>query len=90
MDFYETISPLDGAVNGANRDFTVPVMFVLNSTRALVNGLVYGPTDEYFGYVELNSTTVRFAHAPKAGTVLQLFYRVATAEGSPFSGGAVP
>ena len=90
MDFFETISQLIGTVDGANRNFTIVERFELGTPRAIVNGVVYEPSDEYFGYVELNSYTIRFAHAPKVGFRLQLFYRVAVAEGTPFSGGSIP
>ena len=90
MDFYETIEPLNGTVDGTNKTFTITERFELGTARAIVNGIVYEPHDEYFGYVELNTNTIRFANPPKVGFVLQLFYRGATAEGSPFSGGAIP
>ena len=86
MDFLETINPLIGVVDGTNRTFTIAERFELGTPRAIVNGVVYEPSDEYFGYAELNSYTIRFTHAPKVGYRLYLFYRVAVAEGSPFSG----
>jgi hypothetical protein len=90
VNFLEIIERLAGVVDGANRTFTAPTRFVLGSTRAIVNGVVYTADDDVWGYAELNTNTVRFNRAPKLGFVLSLFYREAQAEGSPFSGGAVP
>lgn len=90
MNFSEVIYELTGAVDGVNRTFTVPTMFELGSFRPIVNGVIYLAEDEQWGAEELNPTTIRFFIAPKAGFILQGFYREPIAEGSPFSGGSIP
>lgn len=91
MSYSKTVVyPLTGDVDGVNRDFTVPTLFELGTLIVAINGLIYQPDDEQFGYAELNSTTVRFDTAPKAGSVLQGIYAEPQAEGSPFSGGTIP
>lgn len=90
MDFAEVINRLAPEPDGVETDFTVPSRFQLGSFRAIVNGIVYDPSDEQWGFAELNPTTVRFLHAPKAGFHLQGYYREPYAEGSPFGPDPIP
>jgi hypothetical protein len=89
-DFAEKIEELTPEPDGVVTDFIVPTRFDLGSVRAIVNGIVYPPSDEQWGYAELNETTIRFTNPPKAGFVLQAFYREPYAEGSPFGPDPIP
>jgi len=81
---FEVIRDLAGDVNGVNKDYTSPTPFVLGTARAIVNGAPYSPSDDQWGYTELDDTTIRMNNAPKTGFIMQLFYREQIAEGSPF------
>lgn len=89
-NFAEKIEGLSPDPDGANKDFTVPTRFELGSFRAIVNGATVEPSDEQWGYAELNENTIRFTNPPKAGFRLQGFYREPYAEGSPFGPDPIP
>jgi hypothetical protein len=70
-----TIRALSGTTNGVNKVFATPTEYQAGSLRVVWNGQVYEPTDDYFGWVETGTNQVTLTTAPRAGDVLQAFYR---------------
>lgn len=90
MDYAEVIRNLEGTVDGANRDFSTPTKFVLGTFRAIVNGSVYAPDDDDWGFQEMSEYTIRFNTAPKVGFDLQGYYREPVVDGSPIGPPPIP
>lgn len=91
-----TVRPLLGVTNGINVVFTTPTEFEAGSLRLIANGQVYEPDDDRWGWTETGSNEITLTRAPRAGDILQAFYRdlvgipvapVEIIKGSPFSPG---
>lgn len=70
-----TIRALAGTANGVNVVFTTPTEYQAGSLRLVLNGQVYEPTDSTFGWAETGTNEITLTTAPRAGDVLQAFYR---------------
>ncbi len=70
-----TIRALSGTANGINKVFTTPTEYQAGSLRLVWNGQVYEPTDSIFGWTETGTNEITLTTAPRAGDVLQAFYR---------------
>lgn len=70
-----SIRALAGTTNGINKVFTSPTEYQAGSFRLVLNGQVYEPTDDVFGWTETGTNEVTLTTAPRAGDVLQAFYR---------------
>jgi len=74
--YHETsILALAGVVDGANKAFVTPSRYVEETLRVIWNGQVYEPTDDVWGWTETSDTTIEMKRAPRAGDVLQAFYK---------------
>jgi len=95
-----TIRALAGTTDGLNKVFTTPTEFQAGSFRLVLNGQLYEPADPIFGWTETGTNQVVLTTAPRAGDVLQAFYRdylgievSGTGDvivGSPFFPGEIP
>jgi hypothetical protein len=91
-DYHESkVVALAGVPNGGTKQFTTPSAFVAGSFRLVLNGQVYEPADDKFGWAEISDSIVELTTAPRAGDVLQGFYQelaavpgVGNVKGSPF------
>jgi len=72
---------LAGVTDGANRVFTAPSAFYIPSFRLIWNGQVYEPDDVRHGWSPLDTLNIETFVAPRAGDVLQAFYKELTAGG---------
>lgn len=70
-----TIRALAGTTNGINKVFTTPTEYEAGSLRLVWNGQVYEPTDSIWGWAETGTNEITLTTAPRAGDVLQAFYR---------------
>ncbi len=79
--------------DGVTVTFTTPTPFAPGTLRLLVNGTEYGPTEDDFGFAEINSTTIQVNTPPRAGDDVDAFYIEETGAplgvGSPFGPGEV-
>jgi len=101
VDIHEStlvdLDPKEG--NGIVTDFATPTAYKAGSIRVFLNGVEYEPTDEKWGWTELNQFQVRLTNAPRTGDVLAAFYQAKDAaevlgledvRGSPFNPGELP
>lgn len=83
VEFHESkVRALTPAPDGALVTFQTPTKYVPGSFRLVVNGSIYEPDDEAFGWVELaNEIQITITTAPRVGDVLQGFYQDQDAAG---------
>jgi len=81
---HEKIVELVGVVDGANQDFTTPSVYILGTFRLIVNGIIYASDHPYYGWTEVDNTTIQTVTPPEAGSLMQGFYQEAEPQGSPF------
>lgn len=79
------IKTLAGTIDGVNATFTTPDPFQLGSFRLVWDGIIYPPDDVFYGYSEVNNTTVLLVTPPPLSTVLQGHYELVTAPPSGWS-----
>jgi len=73
--------PLIGTVDSANKGFSTPTRFVAGSIKAMINGQVYEPSDDNYGWAETSDQSIEFTNPPWVGDVLQAFYLDLDSEG---------
>lgn len=81
----EIIVELIGDVDGVNPDFITPTVYISGTLRAIVNGVVYDSSHPYYGWTEIDNTSIQMVTPPEAGSRMQAFIREAEPVGSPFS-----
>lgn len=86
MAYTSVIKKLNGGVNGVNTTFTTPTTYIEETFKLVLNGQVYEPDDDKFGWSEVDDSTVELTTAPRSGDVLQGFYgdKASGVSGSPF------
>lgn len=72
---------LIGTVDSANKAFTTPSRFVTDSIRVMVNGQVYEPDDDNYGWTETGDQSIEFDNPPWVNDILQAFYQDLDTEG---------
>lgn len=72
------IFELSGATDGVNRTFIAPSPFQIASFRLIWNGQVYAPDDLRHGWTAIDTVTIETFVAPRAGDILQAFYKEQT------------
>ncbi len=81
------IVALNGTIDGANKTFTTPGRYVAGSIVLIINGQVYKPDEDDYGWSETNDTTIEINTAPLTDDVVQAFYKDKDTlhdEGTPF------
>ncbi len=73
--------PLIGTVDSANKGFSTPTRFVADSIKVMVNGQVYEPSDNNYGWTETSDQSIEFTNSPWVGDILQAFYQDLDSEG---------
>lgn len=92
IQYHESkIVPIIGIPDGSTRNFATPSAFVAGTIKVIWNGVVYEPTDDRKGWIEISDSVIRFAVAPKIGDELSCFYQelslvpgIGNVTGSPF------
>lgn len=75
-DHYDSvIVPLSGTVDGANTTFTTPSKYVSGTIKLIINGQVYEPNEDDYGWSETDDETIEINTAPLTGDVVQAFYK---------------
>lgn len=82
---HEKIVGLIGVVDGVNQDFTTPSIYIFGTLSVIVNGVIYDSSHPYYGWTEVDETSVQLTTAPETGSRIQAFYQEAEPQGSPFS-----
>jgi len=72
------IKGLIGDVNGVNTTFSTPTVYTSGTIRVIVNGQVYEPNDDEYGWSEINTSTIQMSKAPLEDDVVQAFYQDTT------------
>jgi hypothetical protein len=76
MSLYNSVlEKLSGTIDGVNKSFNTPSKFVSGTIKIVVNGQVYEPDDENFGWTETSDQSIDLVTAPIADDVLQAFYQ---------------
>jgi len=76
MSLYNSVlEKLNGTVDGVNKSFETPTKFVYGTIKIIVNGQIYEPDDENFGWIETSDSSIDLETAPIVGDVLQAFYQ---------------
>lgn len=86
------IKILSGVVDGVNKYFNTPTKYVSGSIKVIVNGQIYEPDDDKYGWTESSDQSITFDVAPLTNDVIQAFYQDSESEqisldnviGSPF------
>ncbi len=73
--------PLIGTVDSANKGFSKPTRFVVGSIKIMVNGQVYEPGDDNYGWSETSDQSIEFTNPPWVNDILQAFYQDLDSEG---------
>lgn len=73
--------PLIGTVDSVNKGFSTPTRFVAGSIKVMVNGQVYEPSDDNYGWSETSDQSIEFANPPWVNDILQAFYQDLDSEG---------
>ncbi len=72
------VDTLIGTIDGVNTTFSTPSNFQTGSFRLIWDGIIYPPTDAFYGYSETGSQTIQTVTPPPIGTVLQGLYELGT------------
>jgi hypothetical protein len=70
------LSPSIG--DGSNRVFATPSIYRTGTIRVFVNGIMYPPDDDQFGWIVSSLTTIEMFIAPRSGDVMAAFYQEET------------
>lgn len=62
--------------NGILTVFNTPEEYIAGSLRLFWNGIAVNPDDDRYGWAETGSNEITTVNPPRAGTVLQAFYRL--------------
>ncbi len=98
-EYHESkIAKMSGVPNDVTTQFSTPSAFVSGTIRVIVNGQVYEPDDDKWGWTEVSDSVVEMTTPPKTGDVLESFYQELSAVpgignviGTPFDpSGALP
>lgn len=92
-EYYQAVvQELVGSVDGVNKTFTTASKYVSGSIRVVVNGQVYEPDDDQYGWAEIDDQTIEMVEAPLTDDIVQAFYQdkdsahlgLDSVKGSPF------
>ncbi|PNX51459.1 MAG: hypothetical protein BV456_03085 [Thermoplasmata archaeon M8B2D] len=76
MSLYNSVlEKLNGTIDGVNKSFETPTKFVSGTIKIVVNGQIYEPDDENFGWIETSDSSIDLETAPIDGDILQAFYQ---------------
>ena len=79
--YNSALVPLIGTVNGVNKGFSTPTRYKSGSIKVVVNGQIYEPDDDEYGWTETSDISIDFDNAPLTNDILQAFYLDADSEG---------
>lgn len=84
-NYNSVVVAVSGVVDGVNTVFTTPSRYMATTIRMIVNGQIYEPDDDSFGWTELSDLTIQFLVAPEVGDIIQAFYLDKDSEGTEIS-----
>lgn len=84
-NYNSIVVAVSGLVNGVNTLFATPSRYMSTTIRMIVNGQIYEPDDDSFGWVEISDIMIQFFNAPQIGDVIQAFYLDKDSEGTEIS-----